>query len=69
MAGAAHRTLLYREIPVAEGGGLVAIQLGDSRHALVVDEAVERIKDGTIVEYEYDPASATLQRIALGRAR
>ena len=26
----------------------------------VIDEAVERIKDGTIVDYRYDPASATL---------
>ena len=26
----------------------------------VIDEAVERIKDGTIVEFRYDPASATL---------
>ena len=26
----------------------------------VIDEAVERIKDGTIVGYRYDPASATL---------
>lgn len=28
----------------------------------VVDEAVEKIKDGTITEYVYDPASAALQR-------
>jgi hypothetical protein len=26
----------------------------------VIDHAVERIKDGTIVGYRYDPASATL---------
>jgi hypothetical protein len=26
----------------------------------VIDEAVDRIRDGTIVGYRYDPASATL---------
>jgi len=30
----------------------------------VIDEAVERIKDRTIVEYQYDPASAKLVKLA-----
>lgn len=30
----------------------------------VIDEAVSRIKDGTITGYQYDPASASLKRIA-----
>ena len=30
----------------------------------VIDEAVARIKDGSIVDYRYDPASASLNRIA-----
>ncbi len=29
----------------------------------VIDEAVSRIKDGTITDYQYDPASASLRRI------
>jgi hypothetical protein len=29
----------------------------------VIEQAVDRIKDGTIVDYRYDPASASLQRI------
>lgn len=29
----------------------------------VIDQAVERIKDGTITDYRYDPASASLKRI------
>jgi len=28
----------------------------------VIDEAVERIKIGSIIGYEYDPASATLKK-------
>ncbi len=31
--------------------------------AFVVDEVVERIKDGTMKEYEYDPESASLKRV------
>jgi hypothetical protein len=27
----------------------------------VIDEAVDRIRDGSIVDYEYDPASAALR--------
>ena len=30
----------------------------------VVDEAVERIKDGTITSYIYDPKTASLRRVA-----
>jgi Meiotically up-regulated gene 113 len=30
----------------------------------VVDEAVERIKDGTITNYTYDPKTASLTRLA-----
>jgi hypothetical protein len=30
----------------------------------VIDEAVERIKDGTITAYSYDPKTATLSRAA-----
>ncbi|CAN1531962.1 Meiotically up-regulated gene 113 [Paracoccaceae bacterium] len=30
----------------------------------VIDEAVERIKDGTIVDYRYDPKSAQLVKPA-----
>jgi hypothetical protein len=30
----------------------------------VVDEAVERIRDGTITSYTYDPKSASLLRVA-----
>jgi hypothetical protein len=30
----------------------------------VVDEAVERIKDGTIRNYTYDPKTASLARVA-----
>ncbi|MBJ7526484.1 MAG: GIY-YIG nuclease family protein [Sphingomonadaceae bacterium] len=31
----------------------------------VIDEAVERIKDGTITEFQYDPARATIEKVAL----
>jgi hypothetical protein len=31
----------------------------------VIDEAVERIKDGTITEFRYDPATATIERATL----
>lgn len=30
----------------------------------VIDEAVSRIKDGTITEYQYDPGTASLMRLA-----
>lgn len=30
---------------------------------LVVDEAIERIKDGTIADYVYDPSGASLVRV------
>ncbi len=30
----------------------------------VIDEVVQRIKDGTIVAYEYDPATASLVKAA-----
>jgi len=33
----------------------------------IVDEAVEKIRDGTIVEYEYDPSTAKLARMAKAR--
>ena len=29
----------------------------------VIDEAVERIKDGTITDYPYDPRTASLKRL------
>ena len=29
----------------------------------VIDEVVERVKDGSIVDYEYDPQTASLQKI------
>jgi hypothetical protein len=29
----------------------------------IVDDAVERIKDGTITDYSYDPAAARLVRM------
>jgi hypothetical protein len=31
----------------------------------VIDEAVERIKDGTITEFQYDPARAIIEKVAL----
>lgn len=33
----------------------------------VIDEAVARIRDGSITQYEYDPASARLRKIGSGR--
>ena len=30
----------------------------------VIDEAVNRIKDGTITDYRYDPETASLKRVA-----
>ena len=32
----------------------------------VIDDAVEKIRDGAIVGYEYDPSTATLRRIVEG---
>ena len=29
----------------------------------VIDEAVSRIKDGTITSYQYDPGTASLKRL------
>ena len=35
----------------------------------VIDEVVDKIRDGSIVAFEYDPASASLKRIAGAGAR
>ena len=31
----------------------------------VIDEAVERIKNGTITEFRYDPTTATIEKVVL----
>jgi len=33
----------------------------------VIDEAVERIKDGTITEFQYDPARATIEKVGTSK--
>ena len=35
----------------------------------VIDEVVDKIRDGSIVAFEYDPGSASLKRIAGAVAR